>query len=102
MLKTLAVTIIYPSAANLRIFRSTPWLHCAVHLCVPFRSFHGTSMTLRGHRGWERFPSSRIITVSLTCQYQMCTLIVVCVDARPLHPSTGQVLGTALAGNSNL
>ena len=47
-------------------------------------------------------PSFRITMVSLTCQCQKCTLIVIRVDARPLYPSTGQVLGPALVENSIL
>ena len=88
------------SANNRRLFRSSPRLHCAVNLCVPFRAFHGTSMSHMGHRGWGRFPSSRITTVFLTCQYQKCTFISVRVYAWTLHLLTGQGLGPALVGNA--
>ena len=69
-LKALAVTYLSSSAANLRIFHSAPQGHCAVRLCVPFRAFHGTSMSHRGHRGWGRFPSSNITMVSLIFRCQ--------------------------------
>ena len=68
LLKSLTVTSLYSSAANRRLFRSAPWLHCAMRLCVPFRAFHGTSMPHRVHHGWGRLPSSRITKVSLACQ----------------------------------
>ena len=96
------MTSLSSSAANRCLFRYAPRLHCAVRLCVPVRAFNGTSMTHRGHHGWERLTSYRITTVFLTGQCQKCTLIAVHVDARPLHPSTGQGLGPTLAGNANL
>ena len=49
-------------------------------------------MSHQEHRGWGRFPSSNIITVSLTCQWRKCNLISVYVFARPWHPSTGQFI----------
>ena len=40
----------------------------AVVKCLLFSSRQGTSMSHWGHRGWGRFPSSSIITVSWTCR----------------------------------
>ena len=101
-LKSLTVTSLSSSVANRRLFRSAPLVHCDVRLCVPFRAFRGTSMSHMGNLGWGRFPPSRITTVSLTCRCYKCTLISVCVDARPLHPSTGKGLGPALVGKAIL
>ena len=101
-LKNLDVTAFSSSASGRCFFCFTPFLHCAVHQCIPFNDRHGTSMSHRGHRGWGRLPSSSTTTVSLTCRCQNCTIIVVRVNARPLHPLTGQVLGLAFAGNTIL
>ena len=49
------------------LLRSTPLSHWAVVTCCPFRDFHGTKISHRGHRGWGRFNSFNIITVSRTC-----------------------------------
>ena len=88
-LKSLVVTSLSSSADNLRRFLSAPCVHCSVCRCVPFIYLHGIIMSHRGHRVWGGFPSSSITTVSLTCRCQKCTLISVCVDAWPLHPSNG-------------
>ena len=53
-LKALEVNSLSSSAANSRLFCSAPQFYYAVHLCVPFRASHGTSMQHRGHRGWGR------------------------------------------------
>ena len=44
-LKALAVNSLSYSNSNRRLFRSTPRVYCAVHLCIPFRDFQGTSMS---------------------------------------------------------
>ena len=62
-LKALELTALSYSAARCHIFYSAPSLNCEVRQCIPFRACHGTSMPHRGHRGWERFPSSNITTV---------------------------------------
>ena len=74
----------------------------AVRLCVPFRAYHVTSISHRGHHGWGRFPSSRITTVSMTCRCQKFAIITVCVNACPLHTSTGKGLGPSLVRNAIL
>ena len=101
-LNALVVTSLSSSAAKRRHFLFAPRFHCAVHQCFPFSDLHGTRMSHRGHRGWGRFTYSSITTVSLTCRFQKCTLVAVHVNARPLHPSTRQGLGTSIAGNAIL
>ena len=85
-MKALAVTSLSSSAANHRLFCSATRLHCAVRLFVPFRAFHGTSMSYRGQCGLGVLHSYRITTVYLTCWFQKCTSIAVQVDALPLQP----------------
>ena len=46
-------------------------------------------MSHRGHRYWGRFPYSKMITVSCTCQWKKCTRIAVLFYDRPGQPSTG-------------
>ena len=59
-------------------------------MLVPWWSLNGrhkdTEMCRSG--GCGRFPSSSMITVSLTCLLQKCTRIAVRVPALPGHPST--------------
>ena len=55
-----------------------------------------------GHRGWGRFTSSKMTTVSRTCRCRKCTRINVLITARPGHPSTGQLRGPPAVGNSIL
>ena len=50
------------------------------------------------HRGWEKFPSSKITTVSIVCRCRKCTYIAVLVATRPGHPSIGQLHGPHFAG----
>ena len=57
-------------------------------------------MSHRGHRGWGRFPSSKITTVSRTFWCRKWTRIAVLVAARPGHPSTGQLRGPPLVGKA--
>ena len=70
--------------------------------CLPFRARQGIIMLHLGHRGWERFPSSKIITVSWTCRWEKCTCITVLVAACPIHPSTGKFHGTPMVRKSIL
>ena len=102
VLNALEVATLSSSAAKLRQFLSAPLFKFAVRLCDPFRDHHGTSMLYRGHRGWGGLPFSSISTVSRTCQCQKCTRMAVRVSTRPLHPSTGKVLGPAFSGNNIL
>ena len=83
---------------------SDPLPKC-IGLCAgAFHSGPSTSPACHtwGHRGWGRVPSSRITTVSLTCRCQKCNHIAVFVNARPLHPLTGQELGSTLVRNAIL
>ena len=52
------------------------------------------------HRGWGRFPSSKMTTVSWTFRCRKWTHIAVLVVARPGHPSNRQLHGPPLAGKS--
>ena len=88
------------ASASRRLFRSAPLAHCAVSGCLPFSLRQGTRMSHWGHRGWGRFPSSKIATVSRTCRCIKLTYIAVLVATRPGHPSTGQLLGPPLAGKA--
>ena len=87
------------ASASRRLFCSAPLAHWAVAGCLPFRALWGTSMLHRAHRGWGSFPSSIMTTVSRTCRYRNCTRIAVLVDARPRHPSTGQLYRPPFARN---
>ena len=48
------------------------------------RDRHGTSMSQFSHRGWGRFPSSKMMSVSRTCLLQKYTRIAVLVPAPQL------------------
>ena len=48
VLKALAVTSLSSSVMNLRLLLFVPQVHCSMRLCVPFRDFHGTSMSRGG------------------------------------------------------
>ena len=80
------------ASASRRLLLSSPLEHCAVAGCRPCRARLGTSMSHRAHRGWGKFPSSRITTVSSTCR------IYVLVATLPGHPATGQLCGPPFAG----
>ena len=66
--KSLSVIYLNSSSANRRLFCSSPLEHCAVAVCLPFSVRQGNSMSHRGHRGWGVFSSSKMTTVSRTCQ----------------------------------
>ena len=55
-------------------------------------------MSHRGHRGWGRFPTYKMTTVSRTCRCRKWTSIAVLVAACPGHPSNGQIRGPLLDG----
>ena len=57
-------------------------------------------MSHRVHHGWERFTSSSMTTVSMTCWCGKCTHIAVLVATRTGHPSTWQLYGPTLAGKA--
>ena len=98
-LKALEVISLSSSSVSCRLFRPAPFLHYTVRRCIPFRSRHDTIMLHRGHRGWGRFPSSGITTVSRTCRCHKFTRMAVHVTTRTLHPSTVKGLGPAFSGN---
>ena len=83
-------------------FLSAPLAHWEVARCLLFRENQGIRMFQWGHRGWGMLPSSKLTTVSRTCWWKKCTCIAVFVDARPGHPSTGQLRGPQAVGNSIL
>ena len=87
------------STPSLRRFISAPLAHWAVVVWRPFRASHVNCIPQWGHRGWGRFPSSKIKMVSLTCLWNKFTLSAILVAARPLHPSTGHSCGPAAVGN---
>ena len=88
------------SSANRQLFCSAPLAHCAVAGCLTFSVQQGTSMPHQGHRGWGRFPSPKMTTVSRTCRCRKCTCIAVLIAARPGHPSTGQLRRPSLSGKA--
>ena len=90
------------SAASLHRFCSAPFMHCAVLGWRPFKTAHGTIMSHQGQRGWGRFPSSTIITVSRTFWRRKCTRIPVLVFTLPLHPCTEQSCGPTTIGKETL
>ena len=53
-------------------------------------------MLHQGHRGWGRFPSSTMITVSRTCRCRKYTQRPVLVISLPLYPLTGKSRGSAV------
>ena len=53
----------------------------------------GTCMSHLAHRGWGKFPSSSITTVSWTFRCTKCTRIAVLVARAPGYPSTGHRCG---------
>ena len=65
---------------------------------LPFNALQGNSMSHRGHRGWGRFPTYKMTTVSRTCRCRKWTSIAVLVAACPGHPSNGQIRGPLLDG----
>ena len=60
------------------------------------------ALLFRGHRGWGRFTSLKMTTVSRTCRWKKFTCIAVLVTARPVHPSTGQFRGPPVVRKSIL
>ena len=60
---------------NRRLFCSAPLAHCAVVGCLHFSVLKGISIFYLGHRGWGRFPSSKMTTVSRTCRCRKWTHI---------------------------
>ena len=85
-LTDLDVTGLSSSAARRSCFCSAPFLHCAVHPCIPLKYRNGTIISHRRHRGWGRLPSSSITTLSRAGWCQKCTYMVIHAAARPLHP----------------
>ena len=59
-------------------------------------------MSQQGQRGWGRFPSSTIITVSRTFWRRKCTRRPVLVFTLPLHPCTEQSCGPTTIGKETL
>ena len=80
----------HTSASSLRLFHSTPFANDEVLGWQPFKDTHGTRMSQRGHHGWGRLPSSKIIIVSRKFRCRKCTHRPVLIDSPPLHPSTGK------------
>ena len=99
-LMALSVLSLISSSDSRLLFRFDPLAHCAVAGCCLFILRRETSMLHRWHRGWRRFPSSKMTTVSSTSQCRKWTHITVLVAAWPGHPSTGQLYGPPLAGKS--
>ena len=62
-LKALDVTNLSSSYARRRLFRSAPFLHCAMCRCILFNTHYGTIMSHRGSHWWVRLTFSRITTV---------------------------------------
>ena len=54
-------------------------------------------MSHRAHRGWEKFPSSKITTVLRTCRCTKCTRIAVLFATLPVHPVTSYLHGPPFA-----
>ena len=66
-LKSLELTALSSYASRRCLFFSAPFLHWALHRCIPFRARYVTSMSHRGHRGrGGGVPSAKINTVSRT------------------------------------
>ena len=76
-------------SASRRLFLYTPFAHCTVPGWRPFSALRGTCMSHLEHRGWGKFPSSSITTVSRTCRCTKCTHIAVLVARAPGTPPRG-------------
>ena len=85
-------------SASRRLFLFAPLRHCAVPGCRLFSALRGTCMSHLAHRGWGKFPYSRITTVSRICRCTKCTRFFVLVASFPGHPSTGHVYGNPFSG----
>ena len=98
--KFLSVLSLNSTSANRRLFCSAPLAQYAVAGCLPFSVLQGTIMLHWGHRGWRRFPSSKMTMMSRKCRCRKWTRIAVLAVGRPGHPSNGQLCVPPLAVKS--